>query len=52
MTSREYAFKCLKDKDVHLQAITMMDPAKGWIEICSLPEAEADLVDNKVELAW
>ena len=21
-----------KDKDVHLQAITMIDPATGWIE--------------------
>ena len=27
-----------KDKDVYLQAITMIDPATGWIEIRSVPE--------------
>ena len=41
-----------KDKDVYLQAITMIDPATGWIEIHSVPEARADLVANQVELAW
>ena len=41
-----------KDKDVYLQAITMIDPATGWIEICSVPEVRADLVANQVELAW
>ena len=30
----------------------MIDPATNWIEICSVPEARADLVDNQVELAW
>ena len=30
----------------------MIDPATGWIEICSVPEARADLVANQVELAW
>ena len=25
-----------KDKDVYLEAITMVDPATGWIEICSM----------------
>ena len=41
-----------KDKDVYLQAITMIDPATVWIEIRSLPEARADLVANQVELTW
>ena len=41
-----------KDKDVYLQAITMIYPATGQIEICSVPEARADLVSNQVELAW
>ena len=40
-----------KDKDFHLQAITMIDPATSWIEIRSVPEARADLVANQVELA-
>ena len=46
------AMKGKIDKGVYLQAITMMDPATGWIEICFVPEATADLVANQVELAW
>ena len=42
----------MKDKDVYLQAITMIDPATSWIEILSVPEARANLVVNQVELAW
>ena len=49
---RKYTMKGKKDKDVYLQAITMIDPATGWIEICSVPEARADIVANQVELAW
>ena len=30
----------------------MIDPATGWIEVRSVPEARADLVANQVELAW
>ena len=30
----------------------MIDPATRWIEICSVPEARADLFTNQVELAW
>ena len=30
----------------------MIDPATGWIEIDSVPEARADLVANQIELAW
>ena len=41
-----------KDKDVYFQAITMIDPAVGWIEICYAPESRSDLVANQVELAW
>ena len=33
-----------KDEDIYLQAITMIDQAMGWSEICSVPEATADLV--------
>ena len=49
---RKYAMKGKKDKDVYLQAITMIDPATGWIEIRSVLEARADLVANQVELTW
>ena len=41
-----------KDKAINLQAITMIDPAIGCIEIRSVPEARADLVADQVELAW
>ena len=30
----------------------MIDPATGWIEIRSVPEARVDLVVNLVELVW
>ena len=30
----------------------MVDPATGWIEICTVPSACIDLVPNTVELAW
>ena len=45
---RKHSMKGKTDKDVHLQAITMIDPATGWIEIHSVPEARADLVANQV----
>ena len=47
---RKYTMKDKKDQDVYLQAITMIAPATGWIEICSVPEVKADLVANQVEL--
>ena len=37
---------------VYLQAITMIDPATGWVEIHAVPSARADVVANQVELAW
>ena len=49
---RKYPMNGLKDKDVYLQAVTMIDPATGWIEIRSVSEARADLVPNQVKLAW
>ena len=30
----------------------MVDLGTGWIEICAVPSARADLVANQVELAW
>ena len=48
---RKYAMKGKKEKDVYLQAITMIDPATSWIEIRTVPEARAALVAHQVELA-
>ena len=39
-------------KSVYLQAVTMIDPATGWIEIRSIPSSQVDLVSNQVDLAW
>ena len=36
---------------VYLQAVTMIEAATCWIEICMVPSARADLVSNIVELA-
>ena len=41
-----------KNKDVCLQAISMIDPAVGWVEIRSVPEDRTDLVTIQLELAW
>ena len=30
----------------------MIDPAIGWIEICTVPSARVNLVSNILELAW
>ena len=49
---RKYAIKDKKDKYTYSQAITMIDPATLWIEICSVPLARAYLVANQVELSW
>ena len=46
---RKYALKKKKDKDIHLQAITMIDPTIDCIKISSVPEAKTDLVANQVE---
>ena len=43
---KEYTMKGKIENDVYLQAITMIDPTTGWIDIRSLPEARADLVAN------
>ena len=49
---RKYAMKGKKDKDVYLQALTMIEPATSWIEIRSVPETRGDLVANQIKLAW
>ena len=49
---KEYQIKTKKGHSVYLQAVTMIDPATGWVEIRAVPSARADLVANQVELAW
>jgi len=39
-------------KKVYLQAVTMINPAKGWVEIHALLGVSADYVSNQIELAW
>ena len=51
-TGRKYTMKGKKDMDVYLQAINMTDPAIGWIEICSAPEARGNLVTISIEIPW
>ena len=45
----KYQMTTKSGKTVHLQAVTMVDPATGWIEICTVPSACVDLVSNIVE---
>ena len=47
---RKFIMKFKKDKDIYLQAITMLAPATSWVEICSVPEARANLVANWEQL--
>jgi hypothetical protein len=39
-------------KTLHLQAITMIDPATGWFEIVQSETKTADVVADKVEITW
>ena len=39
-------------RSIYIQAVKSIDLAIGWIEIRTVPSARADLVANKVELAW
>ena len=49
---KRYKMTTDKGRTVHLRAVTMIDPATGWIEIRTVDSARADLVANQVELAW
>jgi transposase InsO family protein len=39
-------------KTLRLQAVAMFDPATGWFEIVQSETKTADVVANKVEIAW
>ena len=46
-----YVMKGKKDKDVHLQVATMIDPATAWMVIHSMLGAKKDLGSNQIELS-
>ena len=39
-------------KSIYLQVVTMIDLAMGYMEICTVPSAQTDLVSLQVELVW
>mgnify|MGYP000473878471 FL=1 len=49
---KKYEMTTEKGSTVYLQAVTMIDPATGWVEIRAVPSARADLVAQQVELGW
>ena len=49
-----YHFKSnkVKNKDIILHAVTMIDPATGWFEIAEIPNKESHTVAETVEQVW
>ena len=47
---KKYQMTTKNRKTVYLQAVTMRDPATGWIEIRTVPSTHVDPVSIKVEL--
>ena len=47
---QKYQMTTKNGKTVYLQAVSMIDPAKGSIETRKVPSASADLASNKVQL--
>jgi hypothetical protein len=47
-----YQTRCKGKKTLRLQAIAMIDPATGWFEIVQSETKTADIVANRVEIAW
>ena len=40
---KKYEMTTKKGKTMYLQAVTMIDPATGWIEICMVPSAHVTM---------
>jgi hypothetical protein len=47
-----YKFKGVSKKTLQLWAITMIDPAIGWLEIKEIKNKEASTIENIVEQVW
>ena len=39
-------------RSVNLQAVSLIDPATGWINIHTIPSALADFLANKAEILF
>jgi len=42
----------VKEEEVSLHCLTMIDPATGWFDICEIPSKRADYVANYLEMTW
>ena len=49
---KKYEMTTETGRVVYLQAVTMIDPATGWVEIRAVRSARADYVAQQVELGW
>ena len=49
---RKYKMTTKSVRSVYLQEVTMIDLATGWIEICTVPSARANLVVDQLQVAW
>ena len=47
-----YKISSGKDNSLQLWAVTMIDPATGWLEIAPIKEKRADNIANVVEQTW
>ena len=45
---RKYKIITKSGKSVYLVAVTLIDPATGWIEIHTVPSVQADVAANEV----
>ena len=43
---RKYKMPTKSVRSVYLQVVTMINPVTGWIEILTVPSAQADQVDT------
>ena len=49
---KKYEMTTENGRIVYLQAVTMIDPATGWVEIRAVPSDRADLFAQQVALGW
>lgn len=47
-----YAIKRDNQPDLQLQALTLIDPATGWLEIREVSTKNADIISNLFEQTW
>ena len=47
-----YTFEEKRKRTTKLKAVTMIDPATGWFEICEYKDKKAISIANLVEMQW